>query len=189
MIQPCDWPFITSEYGYVRSGLLVVVKASSVLHAPAMNSKADFLHSYDQEGLSRHPNDLFLTNCMPLQVFLCDDRLCYHQPEQADAFGTDATSASPTSLRSRTAAAAGAMVSASMEGSPGLQLVGNYSGLGVTAGLGGTAAASLAALAAGEVRYIALDRIPVRPLPHRQHEFDPLARSHPDVGVTLVDDG
>jgi hypothetical protein len=80
-------------------------------------------------------------------------------------------------------------VSASLEGSPGLQLVGNYSGLGGTAGLGSTAAASLAALAAGEVRYIALDRIPVRPLPHRQHELDPLERSHPDVGVTLVDDG
>lgn len=57
------------------------------------------------------------------------------------------------------------------------------------AGTMGSTAASLAALAAGEVRYIALDRIPVRPLPHRQHELQPMERSHPDVGVTVVEDG
>lgn len=75
------------------------------------------------------------------------------------------------------------MASASREGSPVHQpLVGYYgSTMGSTAG-------SLAALAAGEVRYIALDRIPVRPLPHRQHELDPLERSHPDCGITMVDD-
>jgi len=37
------------------------------------------------------------------------------------------------------------------------------------------------------MRYIPLDRIPVRPLPHRQHALDPFERSHPDVGVALID--
>lgn len=82
------------------------------------------------------------------------------------------------------------MVSASLDTSSNLPLVGYYYGpVGASTGTMGSTAASLAALAAGEVRYIALDRIPVRPLPHRQHELDPLERSHPDVGVTLVDDG
>lgn len=51
-----------------------------------------------------------------------------------------------------------------------------------------TTLSSTAALAAGRICYIALDRIPVRPLPHRQHPRGPTERSHPDVGVTLVDE-
>lgn len=74
------------------------------------------------------------------------------------------------------------MVSASMDSSSALQMVGQYGSISATA-------ASLAAMAAGEVRYIALDRIPVRPLPHRQHGLDPVERSHPDVGITMVADG
>jgi hypothetical protein len=46
--------------------------------------------------------------------------------------------------------------------------------------------ASAATLAAGHVKYIALDRIPARPLPVRQHELDPVQRSHPDVGVAII---
>lgn len=123
------------------------------------------------------------------QVYLCDDRLCYHQPEPIGAAdATDAYAGSPTASSRSKAAAAAAMVSASMDASSSahadLPLVGHY-GHSLTLS---TTAASLAALAAGEVRYIALDRIPVRPLPHRQHEFDPCERSHPDVGVTIVDD-
>jgi hypothetical protein len=39
------------------------------------------------------------------------------------------------------------------------------------------------------VRYIALDRIPVRPLPHRQHRLSPMERgSSPDLGVSLLSD-
>jgi len=113
------------------------------------------------------------------QVYLCDDRLCYHEPEPATLANTDAAH-SPASMHSRVTAAA--MISASMDGSPTLPLVGYYGTVGSTA-------SSLAALAAGEVRYIALDRIPVRPLPHRQHELDPFERSHPDVGITIISDG
>lgn len=80
------------------------------------------------------------------------------------------------------------MAPASLEGSSNLPLVGYYGTMG-PAGTMGSTAASLAALAAGEVRYIALDRIPVRPLPHRQHELQPMERSQPDVGVTVVEDG
>jgi hypothetical protein len=29
----------------------------------------------------------------------------------------------------------------------------------------------------------------VRPLPHRQHDLDPLDRSHPDVGISIISDG
>jgi hypothetical protein len=54
------------------------------------------------------------------------------------------------------------------------------------AGLSSTAG-SAAALAAGQVKYIPLDRIPVRPLPHRQHALDPMHKSHPDVGVAIID--
>lgn len=125
------------------------------------------------------------------QVYLCDDRMCYHQPDSTVTTSMDADSSSPTaSLRSKAAAAA--IASASLDGSAShLPLVGYYGSLGSQAGAAAMSAtaASLVALAAGEVRYIALDRIPVRPLPHRQHELGPFERSHPDVGVTLVDDG
>jgi hypothetical protein len=50
-----------------------------------------------------------------------------------------------------------------------------------------SATGSAAALAAGHVKYIPLDRIPVRPLPHRQHALDPMHKSHPDVGVAIID--
>lgn len=80
------------------------------------------------------------------------------------------------------------MASASIDSTKNLPLVGYYGTMSQAGAMSATAA-SLAALAAGEVRYIALDRIPVRPLPHRQHELDPLERSHPDVGITLIDDG
>jgi hypothetical protein len=39
----------------------------------------------------------------------------------------------------------------------------------------------------GAVHYLPLDRIPVRPLPHRQHVLDPLEGSHPDVGIAIID--
>ncbi|KAI8463909.1 MAG: Lipase/lipooxygenase [Monoraphidium minutum] len=39
----------------------------------------------------------------------------------------------------------------------------------------------------GCVRYLPLDRIPVRPLPHRQHALDPRGRGHPDIGVAIID--
>jgi hypothetical protein len=78
------------------------------------------------------------------------------------------------------------MASASIDSTSNLPLVGYYGSLSAAGSMSATAA-SLAALASG-VRYIALDRIPVRPLPHRQHELDPVERSHPDVGVTLIAD-
>lgn len=36
-------------------------------------------------------------------------------------------------------------------------------------------------------RYISLDRVPVRPLPHRRRRFDPSTMTTPDIGVSLVD--
>ncbi len=37
------------------------------------------------------------------------------------------------------------------------------------------------------VRYLALDRIPVRPLPHRQHVLSPMETgSSPDIGISLI---
>eukprot|EP00798_Chlamydomonas_sp_ICE-L_P013676 gene13676-19564_t len=41
--------------------------------------------------------------------------------------------------------------------------------------------------AVGKTRYIALDRIPVRPLPHRRRRVDPSTMSTPDIGVSMVD--
>lgn len=52
---------------------------------------------------------------------------------------------------------------------------------------GAAGAAPQAASPGGVVRYLPLDRIPVRPLPHRQHALSPLERGHPDVGVAVVD--
>jgi hypothetical protein len=123
-----------------------------------------------------------------VQVYLCDDRLCYHQPDSSTASADGGSPRAAARTSAGPAAAAAAMASASLEGSSNLPLVGYYGAMG-PAGTMGSTAASLAALAAGEVRYIALDRIPVRPLPHRQHELQPMERSHPDVGVTAVEDG
>jgi hypothetical protein len=123
-----------------------------------------------------------------LQVYLCDDRLCYHEPDPATI--TDPGSSPTAGLRSKQGAAAAALASASIDSTSGLAslpLVGFYGSLSAAGGVSATAA-SLAALAAGEVQYIALDRIPVRPLPHRQHEQDPVERSHPDVGISLIAD-
>ena len=39
----------------------------------------------------------------------------------------------------------------------------------------------------GKTRYISLDRVPVRPLPHRRRRFDPSTMTTPDIGVSLVD--
>jgi hypothetical protein len=161
------------------------------------------LHALRLTAACAEPNPLLCHVSTTTQVYLCDDRLCYHQPDQTLTASMDAgSSSSPTaSLRSKAAAAAAAaMAPANLEGNSSsashLPLVGYYGSMGPdrqAAGAQHTAmsatAASLAALAAGEVRYIALDRIPVRPLPHRQHELGPFERSHPDVGVTLVDDG
>eukprot|EP00775_Hariotina_reticulata_P013433 gene13433-13561_t len=94
------------------------------------------------------------------QFYLEDDRLCYCQADaaaQASA-GLTNSSAEGVSLATTT----------------------------FTSGLSASVS-STAALAAGHVKYIALDRIPARPLPVRQHELDPMQRSHPDVGVAIID--
>lgn len=39
----------------------------------------------------------------------------------------------------------------------------------------------------GRTRYICLDRVPVRPLPHRRRHFDPTTMTTPDIGVSIVD--
>jgi hypothetical protein len=73
-------------------------------------------------------------------------------------------------------------------------------GAGATSGSGAldefsSGAATLGAATAGargggggRLRYLPLDRIPVRPLPHRQHAPDPVvASSRPDIGVAIID--
>lgn len=95
-----------------------------------------------------------------LQFYLEDDRLCYCQ--------ADAAAQAPAGVPNSSAAGVSLATST------------------FTSGLSGSVS-STAALAAGHVKYIALDRIPARPLPVRQHELDPMKQSHPDVGVALID--
>ncbi|WIA17082.1 hypothetical protein OEZ85_013981 [Tetradesmus obliquus] len=101
-----------------------------------------------------------------LWFYLEDDRLCYCQ---ADAAGSSSSGSSnrPSS-------------------SPAFTSFGMSMRNAAAAGLSSTSSSS-AALAAGHVKYIPLDRISVRPLPHRQHALDPMHRSHPDVGVAIID--
>lgn len=112
-----------------------------------------------------------------LQFYLVDDRLCYCEAESpASAQGS---SKSPT--RNLGDPTSTALYAASCS-------VGSRSSYSST--VFGSPSNSLAALAAGKVKYIPLDRIPVRPLPHkpREHEMDPMQRSHhPDVGIAIID--
>lgn len=39
----------------------------------------------------------------------------------------------------------------------------------------------------GKVRYIPMDRVPVRPLPHRRKHIDPGTMTTPEIGVAVVD--
>lgn len=129
------------------------------------------------------------------QFYLSDDRLCYHEPDAA-AVSCSSSSGSPTAgargmLSASVDSASGAVAAAGFVGYYGSQPGGAHAGPSQAGGsslaLGvNNTASSLAALAAGEARYIALDRIPVRPLPHKQHALDPLERSHPHVGVALI---
>lgn len=113
------------------------------------------------------------------QFYLCDDRLCYCQPDSSAPAGGSSNPGSPRPARSLTGLQASA---GSNSGAAGW--VGHYGSLTASPTAAGS---TLASLVAGEVRYIALDRVPVRPLPHKQHMLEPMETSHPDVGVALID--
>ena len=171
---------MTRTVAGVVPALMAGVEAACQVHSAAVIPHAWYDHARNSCLWIQSMPCVRLLLC--IQVYLCDDRLCYQQPDEAGHNSHDVFSSLTSSPKAKaTAAATAAAVAASREGSPDLPLVGYY-------GLVGSTAVSLAALAAGEVRYIALDRVPVRPLPHRQHELDPLERSHPDAGITLVDD-
>lgn len=112
-----------------------------------------------------------------MQVYLLGDRLCYCQ---ADSSATNAAGSSKTvqSLQDPGHAAAGAANSAVWHSAVNSKSI------------NATTSSSLLDLASGSVHYIALDRIPVRPLPIRplEHTLDPMQRSyHPDIGVAIMD--
>eukprot|EP00878_Enallax_costatus_P024829 GHUV01026521.1.p1 GENE.GHUV01026521.1~~GHUV01026521.1.p1 ORF type:complete len:349 (+),score=81.95 GHUV01026521.1:911-1957(+) len=112
-----------------------------------------------------------------LWFYLLDDRLCYCEAETPAA--AQGSSNSPT--RNFGDPQSTALYTASCN-------VGSSSTFNST--MYGSTSNSLAELSAAKVKYIALDRIPVRPLPHKpkEHELDPMQRSHhPDVGIAVID--
>lgn len=110
---------------------------------------------------------LFCLSHLCRQCYLEDDRLCYCQPDKL----------------------AGSSIGGSSNGATGSApfTVTSYTASSTAAGGLSSTVSSAAALAAGHIKYIALDRIPVRPLPHRQHSMEPMRQSHPDVGIAIID--
>lgn len=114
-----------------------------------------------------------------MQFYLVDDRLCYCQAEAA----AGSSGSNSSTLRNLGDPQSTALYAASCS-------AGFASGSTFSSTMFGSTSSSAAALSAGKVKYIALDRIPVRPLPHRpaEHALDPMQKSHhPDAGVAIVD--
>lgn len=114
-------------------------------------------------------------SCAPValvQFYLMDDRLCYCQAEEPGG-----SSRSHSSMLRNL-------------GDPQSTALYAASASAFNSSMFGSTGSSAAALAAGKVKYIPLDRIPVRPLPHKpaEHALDPMQKSHhPDAGVAIVD--
>ena len=114
------------------------------------------------------------------QFHLQDDRLCYVDPYAPDAVrgATQTALAAEIGGDSDSADGAGPLRSSFVLG-------GGASG--VQGACGSTGASGGSGRAQGStVHYIPLDRISLRPLPHRAHAADPVARSHPDIGVAVI---